>query len=51
MFGQPVSIILARVFDMYFISFAGVPEVKREWLLDPADGMRLYTDGRGVVLV
>ncbi len=34
-FGQPVPIILASVFDMYFIPFYGMPEIKFDYRLTP----------------
>lgn len=47
--GQPVPVILARVFDVYFIALGGVPEVKLEYSLYPGSGVVLNTDGCGVV--
>ena len=48
-FGQPVPIILASVFDMYFIPLYGMPEIKFECRLDPACGVGLNTHGCRVV--
>ena len=48
-FGQPVPIILASVFDMYFIPFYGMPEIKFDYRLDPACGVGLNAQGCGVV--
>ena len=47
--GQPVPVILARVFDMYLIALGGMPEIKLERSLDPACGVGLNAQGCGVV--